>query len=113
VVLAAALREKRAAAGITQTQLAVQLGTKQPNVARMEEPRNVTIDSLFAALLTMGMPLTDIAGLVAEACRFGAEPPAKLRNAPAARQSTQSTVASSGNATTGTLKRQRRAKVPA
>ena len=61
VALGAFLREQRARAGMTQAQLAERLGTRQPNVARMEQGgRGVTLDQLVRGLLACGASVRDV-----------------------------------------------------
>ncbi len=54
-VLAKLVRETRVAQGLTQAQLAVRLGTSQPNIGRLETGVATTFDKQFAALYEMGL----------------------------------------------------------
>jgi transcriptional regulator with XRE-family HTH domain len=73
--LQSALREARVVAGMSQTELAEKMGTRQPNIARLESGagRGVTIDLLVRALLEVGVSRPMIAQIILDA-----EPPAKL-----------------------------------
>ena len=53
VVLAKAVKEKRAKGRVSQTQLAARMGSSQPRVAKLEKGET-SIDQLVRALLAMG-----------------------------------------------------------
>jgi predicted transcriptional regulator len=67
VALSQKLREARRSAGISQVALAERLGTRQPNIARLENGagRSVTIDALTRALLELEVSVKDIAAVLA------------------------------------------------
>lgn len=62
VALSRSLKERRLAAGVTQTTLATQLGSSQSRVAKLEaaDP-GVSLDLLIRALLTVGATRKEIA----------------------------------------------------
>ena len=63
--LAREVERLRHASGMTQTDLARKLGTKQSGVARMERrPASTTIDTLVMALLRLGATPRRIAALL-------------------------------------------------
>lgn len=69
--LARGLKAAREASGLSQAELAQRLGTKQPNVARMEKGEGrVTIDTVIVAILEAGGSRADIAQIIRDA-----EPP--------------------------------------
>lgn len=62
VALAEELERVRIKKGLTQTQLADKLGTRQSGVARMiKRPDTSTMDNLIKGLLTLGEPISKIA----------------------------------------------------
>ena len=66
VALSRSLRERRLAAGITQTTFARQLGSSQSRIARLEagDP-SVSLDLLIRALLVVGASRKDVATALA------------------------------------------------
>ncbi|HTE46686.1 MAG TPA: helix-turn-helix domain-containing protein [Gemmatimonadaceae bacterium] len=66
VALSRSLRERRLAAGITQTDLAKQLGSSQSRVAKLEggDP-SVSLELLIRALLSVGASRKDVARALA------------------------------------------------
>ena len=66
VALSRSLRERRLAAGITQTTFARQLGSSQSRIAKLEagDP-SVSLDLLIRALLTVGASRKDVATALA------------------------------------------------
>jgi transcriptional regulator with XRE-family HTH domain len=55
------MREVRRARGLTQEQLAAELGMLAPNYARVEQGRqNVTIDTVVRVAQTLGVPLVEL-----------------------------------------------------
>lgn len=70
VLLAALVRKQRVECGLTQTQLAKCLGTRQQAVARLESGvGSVTIDALASAFLACGGSPEEIACIWVEAAR--------------------------------------------
>lgn len=68
LALAAGVRGLREKRGLTQTELAVQLGSSQSRIAKMEAAdRSVSIDLLVRSLLTIGAAPTEIARLIKRA----------------------------------------------
>ena len=62
VALAEELERVRKAKGLTQTELARRIGTKQSAVARMiGKPESSTIDNLMKSLMALGEPVSKIA----------------------------------------------------
>jgi ribosome-binding protein aMBF1 (putative translation factor) len=62
LALAAGVRELRERRGLTQTELALRLGSSQSRVAKMEAAdRSVSLDLTMRALLTIGATAPDIA----------------------------------------------------
>lgn len=63
--LAAGLRQRRHAQGLTQTQLAHQLGSSQSRVAKMEaaDP-SVSLDLMVRSLLVLGATRAEVARLI-------------------------------------------------
>ena len=55
--IASALIEARAAAGMTQADVASKLGVSQPVIARMESGRNVSVRSLRRYARAVGRPI--------------------------------------------------------
>ena len=66
VALSGSLRERRLAAGITQTTFARQLGSSQSRIAKLEagDP-SVSLDLLIRALLVVGASRKDVATALA------------------------------------------------
>ncbi len=66
VALSRSLRERRLAAGITQTTFARQLGSSQSRIAKLEagDP-SVSLDLLIRALLVVGASRKDVATALA------------------------------------------------
>ncbi len=62
LALSQSLRERRVAAGLTQTELAKQLGSSQSRVAKLEagDP-SVSLELLIRALLAIGASRKDVA----------------------------------------------------
>jgi DNA-binding XRE family transcriptional regulator len=62
LALSQSLRERRLAAGVTQTELAKHLGSSQSRVAKLEagDP-SVSLELLIRALLTVGASRKDVA----------------------------------------------------
>lgn len=58
------VRETRQARGLTQKQLAERLGTKQPNIARLETAAGTSFDALFQALYAMQVAPREIAAVL-------------------------------------------------
>ena len=55
------MREVRRARGLTQEQLAAELGMLAPNYARVEQGRqNVTIDTVVRVAQALGVPLVEL-----------------------------------------------------
>jgi len=68
VALARALRRQRESKGLTQSQVAVLVGSSQPRVAFMEaNDPSVSLDLLVRTLLGMGVTLKELAGLIRSA----------------------------------------------
>jgi hypothetical protein len=68
LALSAALRERRAAQGLSQVELARQLGSSQSRVAKMEaSDPSVSVDLLIRALLVTGASGKDIGGAIVKA----------------------------------------------
>ena len=67
IALADAVRRARVAAGLSQAELAARLGTKQPNVARLElgAGHAATLDLTIRALLVLGLTRAQLAAIVA------------------------------------------------
>lgn len=66
LALSAALRERRLARGLTQTQAAELLGSSQSRVAKMEASHpSVSADRLIRALFAFGVTLEELAMLIA------------------------------------------------
>jgi hypothetical protein len=64
--LSDALRSRRKAEGLTQQALAIQLGSSQSRVAKMEaRDESVSLDLLVRALLATGATVLDIAEAIA------------------------------------------------
>lgn len=65
--LSEALKAKRLALGLTQKEAAKQMGTTQPNIARMElgVERAVTMDLLIKYLLQLGCTRAEIGAIMA------------------------------------------------
>jgi DNA-binding XRE family transcriptional regulator len=62
LALSRTLRERRAAAGLTQTALAKQLGSSQSRVAKLEAgDASVSLELLIRALLAVGASRRDVA----------------------------------------------------
>lgn len=62
LALAAAVKELREQRGLTQTELAIRLGSSQSRVAKMEAgDHSVSLDLLIKSLLTIGAGSADIA----------------------------------------------------
>ena len=62
LALANSLKEKRKQRRLTQEQLARKIGSSQSRVAKMEAADStVSIDSIVRTLLTLGMPMSQIA----------------------------------------------------
>ena len=55
------VRATRQSRGLTQKQLAERLGTKQPNIARLETAAGTSFDALFQALYAMQVAPREIA----------------------------------------------------
>ena len=55
------VRQTRQARGLTQKQLAERLGTKKPNIARLESAAGTSFDALFQALYAMQVSPREIA----------------------------------------------------
>lgn len=55
------VRATRLSRGLTQKQLAERLGTKQPNIARLETAAGTSFDALFQALYAMQVAPREIA----------------------------------------------------
>ncbi len=55
------VRQTRVARGLTQKQLAERLGTRQPNIARLETAAGTSFDALFQALYAMQVSPREIA----------------------------------------------------
>jgi DNA-binding XRE family transcriptional regulator len=66
VALSRTLRERRVAAGLTQTELATQLGSSQSRIAKLEagDP-SVSLDLLIRALLVVGASRKEVAAALA------------------------------------------------
>ena len=65
IALAWGLREKREEEGLTQAEVARQVGSSQSRVARMEAgDSSVTVDLLVRSLLKLGADRSDVAGLI-------------------------------------------------
>jgi hypothetical protein len=68
LALSAALRERRMAQGLSQVELARQLGSSQSRVAKMEaSDPSVSVDLLIRALLVTGASGKDIGGAIVKA----------------------------------------------
>jgi predicted XRE-type DNA-binding protein len=68
VALAKALRRRREAKGLTQSQVAALVGSSQPRVAFMEASEaSVSLDLLVRTLLAMGASLKELAGVIRSA----------------------------------------------
>ena len=66
LALSRALRERRQAAGLTQTALAKQLGSSQSRVAKLEGgDASVSLELLIRALLSVGASRKDVANALA------------------------------------------------
>ena len=66
LALSRSLRERRAAAGLTQTALAKQLGSSQSRVAKLEAgDASVSLELLIRALLSVGANRKDVATAIA------------------------------------------------
>lgn len=62
LALANSLKEKRKQRRLTQEQLARKIGSSQSRVAKMEAADStVSLDSIVRTLLTLGMPMSQIA----------------------------------------------------
>lgn len=61
MVLSNLVRQTRVARGLTQKQLAERLGTRQPNIARLETAAGTSFDALFQALYAMQVSPHEIA----------------------------------------------------
>lgn len=62
LALANSLKEKRKQRRLTQEQLARKIGSSQSRVAKMEAgDSTVSLDSIVRTLLTLGMPMSQIA----------------------------------------------------
>lgn len=73
VALATALRRRREARGLTQSQVAKLLGSSQPRVAFMEaSDPSVSLDLLVRGLLGLGVSLKQLADLVRSAGKTAA-----------------------------------------
>lgn len=65
LALARGLREKREEEGLTQVEVARQVGSSQSRVARMEAgDGSVSVDLLVRSLLKLGADRSDVAGLI-------------------------------------------------
>ena len=67
ITLRKMLREGRESCGLTQRDVAQKLNTKKEAITRMESAGPVTLDNLFRALLVVGVPMEQIAEVVASA----------------------------------------------
>jgi transcriptional regulator with XRE-family HTH domain len=66
VALSRALRERRVAAGLTQTALAKQLGSSQSRVAKLEAgDASVSLELLIRGLLAVGASRKEVATALA------------------------------------------------
>ncbi|MBV9866551.1 MAG: helix-turn-helix transcriptional regulator [Abitibacteriaceae bacterium] len=67
LALSNALKARRLELGLTQKEVAQRLGTKQPNIARLElgVERSVTLDLLMEALLELGVTRSQLGAIVA------------------------------------------------
>lgn len=66
VALSRSLKERRLAAGLTQTTLAKQLGSSQSRVAKLESADpSVSLELLIRALLSVGASRKDVANALA------------------------------------------------
>ncbi|HEY4129880.1 MAG TPA: helix-turn-helix transcriptional regulator [Gemmatimonadaceae bacterium] len=66
LALSRTLRERRSAAGLTQTALAKQLGSSQSRVAKLEAgDASVSLELLIRALLAVGASRRDVANALA------------------------------------------------
>ena len=64
LTLARVVEAPRKKAGMSQSDLAAKLKTRQPNIARLEKAQqNVTIDALFKTLLARGLSPRKIAAV--------------------------------------------------
>lgn len=61
LVLSDLVRQTRISRGLTQKQLAERLGTRQPNIARLETAAGTSFDALFQALYAMQVSPREIA----------------------------------------------------
>lgn len=66
-LLSRMVREKRLALGLKQADLAEKLGTKQPNIARLETAGGTSFDRQFEALYAMGVSPREIGEALAAA----------------------------------------------
>lgn len=65
LTLARAVEAQRQKCGLSQTDLAAKMNTRQPNIARLEQaPEKVTIDALFKTLLALGLTPRKIAAVL-------------------------------------------------
>ena len=65
LTLAREVESQRKKAGLSQSDLAAKLKTRQPNISLLEKAQqNVTIDALFKTLLTLGLSPRKIAAVL-------------------------------------------------
>ena len=65
LVLSNLVRDTRTAQGVTQAQLAERLGTRQPNIARLETAAGTSFDKQFQALYELGVSPREIGEAIA------------------------------------------------
>ena len=65
LILSNLVRDARIAQGLTQSQLAERLGTKQPNIARLETAAGISFGKQFEALYELGISPREIGDAIA------------------------------------------------